>query len=232
MAAAVRNEAVPSAASSTATVGALGAAAAGTKAQDGATAEAATATKGDRLGARERLLDAAGRLFYAEGVHTVGIDRIIDEAGVAKASLYKTFGSKEALIQAYLRDRHDRTARRTAAAVARVDDPREKILAVFDAQAQTVAQPGYRGCAFVAASAEAPAGGAIDDASRAFRTWLRSTLVELARAAGAPDPEALARTLHALYDGVSVSVRMDHDPSITADIRPVVAMVVDAALAG
>src|SRR6202000_2871327 len=59
-----------------------------------------------RASARERLLDAATELFYEEGGHTVGIDRVIDRAGVAKATLYSTFGSKEGLIQEYLRGRH------------------------------------------------------------------------------------------------------------------------------
>ena len=60
----------------------------------------------DRLSARERLLAAADELFYEEGVHTVGIDRIIERAGVAKASLYNTFGSKDELIRAYLEGRY------------------------------------------------------------------------------------------------------------------------------
>ena len=89
-----------------------------------------------RAPARNRLLDAADELFYAEGVQTVGIDRIIERAGVAKASLYNLFGSKEELVAAYLASRHDRTTSRLTEAIEKVDDPRQKILAVFDAQAQ------------------------------------------------------------------------------------------------
>jgi AcrR family transcriptional regulator len=65
---------------------------------------------------RERLLDAANELFYAEGVQSVGIDRVIERAGVAKASLYSTFGSKEELVRAYLEARHERTLGRLRAA--------------------------------------------------------------------------------------------------------------------
>jgi AcrR family transcriptional regulator len=191
-----------------------------------------TVTKDDRRGARERLLDAANRLFYAEGVHTVGIDRIIDEAGVAKASLYKTFGSKDALIQAYLAARHERSARRLTEAQARADDPREKILAVFDAQAAQFVEPGFRGCAFVAASAEELPGGTIDEATAGFRSWMRTMFVELATAAGAADPAALGRTLHVLYDGASLSARMDRDPSVGADTRAAVVALLAAALRG
>ena len=69
--------------------------------------------------ARDRLLAAANELFYAEGVQTVGIDRVIEHAGVAKASLYNTFGSKENLIQAYLESRRQATLERLRAGIAR-----------------------------------------------------------------------------------------------------------------
>src|SRR6202043_3203217 len=85
---------------------------------------------------RERLLDAANELFYAEGVQTVGIDRVIERAGVAKASLYNLFGSKEELVAAYLASRHERTTSGLTDAIESVDNPREKILAVFDHQAR------------------------------------------------------------------------------------------------
>ena len=66
--------------------------------------------------ARKRLLAAANELFYAEGVQTVGIDRVIEHAGVAKASLYNTFGSKENLVGAYLEGRHEATLERLGSA--------------------------------------------------------------------------------------------------------------------
>src|SRR5580700_1538015 len=97
---------------------------------------------------RDRLLEAASELFYAEGVQSVGIDRVIERAGVAKASLYTTFGSKEQLVCAYLDARHAQTLGRLQAAVDTVEDPVERILAVFDAQAQLFRMPDFRGCAF------------------------------------------------------------------------------------
>ncbi len=115
----------------------------------------------DRAPARERLLAAANELFYAEGVQTVGIDRIIERAGVAKASLYNLFGSKEELVAAYLELRHEQTTSRLVDAIDRFDDPRQKILAVFDTQAQLFEQPDFNGCAFMSASTEAPAGGRV-----------------------------------------------------------------------
>src|SRR3979490_1409427 len=85
----------------------------------------------NRLSARERLLVAADELFYAEGVHVVGIDRIVERAGVAKASLYSLVGSKEELVRAYL-ERHCRGRQgRIASILAAHDSPRERLLAVF-----------------------------------------------------------------------------------------------------
>src|ERR1700744_1553634 len=105
---------------------------------------------------RERLLEAAGELFYADGVQSVGIDRVIERAGVAKASLYSTFGSKEELVRAYLEERHARTIGRLRAAGEPVapGDPVARITAVFEAQAELFPAPGFHGCAFTAAAAE------------------------------------------------------------------------------
>ncbi len=90
-------------------------------------------TTTERVPARERLLAAAEELFYEEGVHTVGIDRVIERAGVAKATLYSAFGSKDELVRAYLA-RHDQTWRRrlTSGLAARYATPRERLLGVFD----------------------------------------------------------------------------------------------------
>lgn len=181
--------------------------------------------------ARERLLAAADELFYEEGVHTVGIDRVIERAGVAKASLYNTFGSKEALIRAYLEKRQAKVASRIARHVERYETPRERLLAVFEAQAEMFAEPTYRGCAFVAASAEAQPGDQIEQASAAYRGWLRQLLTDLAEAAGASDPAMLARQLQLLYDGAGVAARIDHDPSAAKFSRAAAEVLLDAALA-
>src|SRR4051795_9653698 len=82
--------------------------------------------------ARERLLAAANELFYAEGVHTVGIDRVIERAGVAKASLYSCFGSKDELVRAYLENRHQLRRERLRAGLERFDNPRDRLLGVFE----------------------------------------------------------------------------------------------------
>jgi AcrR family transcriptional regulator len=164
-----------------------------------------------RLSARERLLAAADELFYEHGVNLVGIDRVIEHAGVAKASLYDCFGSKEELIRCYLQARSERRRARIVARMAQYQTPRDKILSVFDLLGETVAQPNYRGCAFQRAGAEAGAGGPIKGACDDSRAWIRSQFTELSRAAGAADPESLGRQLVLLYDGAAMTAHVDRD---------------------
>jgi AcrR family transcriptional regulator len=194
---------------------------------------AATAQTEQRASARDRLLAAANELFYAEGIQTVGIDRIIERAGVAKGSLYNVFGSKEELVAAYLASRHRDTTSRVLKAIERFDDPRQKILAVFDTQAKQFEQPDFKGCAFMAAAAEAPHGGLIEQAADQFRAWIRGLFTDLAAQAGARDPVRLGRQLHLVYDGAGVAARMDRcDPGITQPTRDAAQALLDAALTG
>ena len=181
-----------------------------------------------RRSARDRLLDAANELFYDEGTQTVGIDRIIEHAGVAKASLYNTFGSKEELVRAYLESRHARTTERLNAAVEEHTDPVQRLLAVFDAQGRMFAQPDFRGCAFISASAEAPPGGLVEQAADDYRSDIRELFIRLAREAGAADPATLGHQLHLIYDGAGISARMDRDPSAAVVARAAAAALLDA----
>jgi len=181
-----------------------------------------------RRSARDRLLDAANELFYDEGTQTVGIDRIIEHAGVAKASLYNTFGSKEELVRAYLESRHARATERLNAAVEEHTDPVQRLLAVFDAQGRMFAQPDFRGCAFISASAEAPPGGLVEQAADDYRSDIRELFIRLARDAGAADPATLGHQLHLIYDGAGISARMDRDPSAAVVARAAAAALLDA----
>jgi AcrR family transcriptional regulator len=184
---------------------------------------------GRRLSARDRLLAAANKLFDAEGIQTVGVDRIIEHAGVSRGSFYNNFDSKEQLIHTYLLGHHQRTTNRLSEAIAAKRDPRQKILAVFDTQAEQFHQPDFNGCAFVAASTEAPAGGVIDRDAAEFRTWIRTMFTDLADQTGAPDPGQLGRQLHVLYDGAGLTTRMDHDPGIAIATRAAVETLLDVA---
>ena len=183
-----------------------------------------------RRSARQRLLDAANELFYREGTQTVGIDRIIEHAGVAKASLYNTFGSKEELVRAYLENRHARTTDRLTAAVDEYTDPVQRLLAVFEAQGRIFAQPDFRGCAFISASAEAPPGGLVEQAADDYRNDIRELFIRLARDAGVADPAKLGHQLHLIYDGAGISARMDRDPSAAVAARAAAAALLETEL--
>ncbi|HEY5201173.1 MAG TPA: TetR/AcrR family transcriptional regulator [Acidothermaceae bacterium] len=189
---------------------------------------AATRTP-DRLSARDRLLTAADELFYDEGVHTVGIDRIIERAGVAKASLYNTFGSKDELIRAYLEGRYRARQERVTGFIARYDTPRERLLGVFDALGSVAAEPGFRGCAFMNASAESLPGGPVEEVSDESRAWTRRLFTELAAAAGVADPAGLAEQFVLLYDGATVGARMDRTAATGVAARAIAETLLDAA---
>jgi AcrR family transcriptional regulator len=179
--------------------------------------------------ARERLLAAASELFYAEGINTVGIDRIIERAGVAKASLYDNFGSKEELVRAYLADRAASRQARIEAWLERYKSPREKILGLFDWLADAMEKPTFRGCYFQRANAELKPGasgrGVLDDA----RGWTNELLTRLAREAGLPQPRKIARQVQILMDGAIVSAGMDGTAQAAATAKAMAATLIDAA---
>lgn len=177
---------------------------------------------------RERLLDAANKLFYEEGIHTVGIDRVIEKAGVAKASLYSAFGSKDELVRAYLAARHERRKQRVEEVLAKHRTPRARLVAVFEVLGAIVADPSFRGCAFLRASAE-PADKRVRAVCDDTRAWLRSVFLELAESGGARDPERLVQQLVLLYDGATVGAQMDHDASAGAMAGELAATLFDAA---
>jgi AcrR family transcriptional regulator len=156
-------------------------------------------------------LAAADELFYAEGIHAVGIDRVLERAGVAKASLYSTFGSKEQLVREYLMQRHVRRKDRILAALERHPTPRAKLLGFFDAVDDLLAQPTFQGCAFINAAVEEREPGGPRTVSEESRGWVRSLLVDLARQAGSGDPEELAGELMLLYDGAVVNGSIERD---------------------
>ncbi|MEU8132672.1 TetR/AcrR family transcriptional regulator [Streptodolium elevatio] len=173
--------------------------------------------------ARRRVLDTATTLFYAEGVHAVGIDRIIAEAGVAKATFYHHFPAKDVLVHAYL-DEQYRAQRDAVAAVREAsggENPRELLLAVFDRMGEIAREPGFRGCPFINAAAEFPdAGHPVRQAVLDHRVWFRTVMTELLAAAGDPRAAETADILMLLRDGLAVGCYLDDAAAVRAVIRP------------
>ena len=163
--------------------------------------------------AARRVLDAASALFYERGIHAVGVDTIAQAAGVTKKTLYDRFGSKEALVVAYLQHRDARWRAHLAEQLSRVPEPGvNRLLAVFDAVASWSQENGPKGCSAVNARAEIGDG---HDGHPVFpeiarqKTWLLNLFVDLGREAGLVDPVATARALMLLHEGALVTVGME-----------------------
>jgi AcrR family transcriptional regulator len=182
-----------------------------------------------RRTAKRRILDAADDLFYNEGIHTVGIDRVIARAGVAKGSLYYSFTGKDALVREYLTHRHGRWAERVTAGIEAHTQPRARILAVYDVLGALFAQPDYRGCAFMNAIAEAAPDSVEAQAATTFRAWVHNLFLDLATAADVADPQQLAETLVLLYDGAVATAQMDTTPEAARTARRIAELILDNA---
>jgi AcrR family transcriptional regulator len=160
--------------------------------------------------ARERILDTAAELFYRDGYGAVGVDTIIEQAGVAKMTLYRNFASKDELIVAYLERANERFWDWFDDALASPpDDPRQKLVGLFDAVAKLSGSPACLGCTFQVAAAEFPSpdhpGHRV---ARAHKDEVIRRLRELAMDAGARDPERLAQQLMLVMDGAWAAARM------------------------
>ncbi|HYA45696.1 MAG TPA: TetR/AcrR family transcriptional regulator [Acidimicrobiales bacterium] len=183
------------------------------------------------VGARERILATAFRLFYAHGIRGVGVDAIIAESGVAKATFYKHFPSKDDLVLAYL-DRADAAwmgALKLAAAAAG-PKPREQLVGMFDALVAACRTTGYHGCAFISTASEATPGTAVHARAMAHKQAVNNWVQELAIAAGADEPDRLARGLTLLLDGGLSAGVLDADPGAAEAAQRAAGVLVDAAL--
>ena len=177
--------------------------------------------------ARQRILETAFRLFYARGVRAVGVDTIIAESGVAKATFYRHFPAKDDLVLAYL-GRVDPVwpgqLRRAAAAAG------AGRAGLCHALVATGRRVGSRGCAFNTAAAEGGRGGAAHDRTIAHKQSVLAWVQQLATEAGAADPARLARRLTMLLDGALSAGALDADPEAALAARDTARMLVTEAV--
>ncbi|MFJ6692379.1 TetR/AcrR family transcriptional regulator [Streptomyces sp. NPDC091294] len=170
--------------------------------------------------ARARLLGTATKIFYAEGIHSVGIDRITAEAQVTRATLYRHFAGKEDLVLAYL-DQADRGIReQVAAAVGSTPSAAGQVRAVARSIVDGIRSPGFRGCAFLNAVAEYPdPAHPVHRAVLAHRQWFLDTVTELLARVG-DDPggpaDAAGRHLVMLRDGAMAAGCL-FDPELVSE---------------
>jgi len=172
---------------------------------------------GSTSAARARLLDTATRIFYAEGIHSVGVDRIIAEAQVTRATLYRHFTGKEELVLAYL-DQADRGIR-TGVGAARAGEQSAAgtVRAIGLFIADGIRSPGFRGCAFLNAVAEYPdPAHPIHQAVLAHRQWFLDTVTELLAQVGGQPADEAGRHLVMLRDGAMAAGCL-FDPKLIAE---------------
>jgi AcrR family transcriptional regulator len=168
--------------------------------------------------ARQRLLDTATRLFYAEGIRAVGIDRIIAEADVAKATFYNHFPSKDDLVVAYIEEQ-DRLGREATSALPK-QPPRKMIAAILERISDAVVGEDYRGCPFLNAAAEYPdPKSPVRQAIDARRAWYHGVLGRLLLADGDPTPAVTASLLVALSDGLLETAYIDGPRGVPALVK-------------
>ncbi|MER0241488.1 helix-turn-helix domain-containing protein [Streptomyces sp. HSW2009] len=177
---------------------------------------------------RQRLLDAAGELFYANGIHTVGVEQLVRQAGVTRATFYRHFSSKNGLIIAYLEER-DARVRRGVAAIREVHQGRTALLEIVDMVARTILLREFRGCGFLNAAAEFadpqhPVRRYVDT----HRRWFRSVLRDVVQETGHPDPERVGRALMVLRDGAMAGGYLDDEQDVVRTLREAAEQVLDA----
>ncbi|MEU0299339.1 TetR/AcrR family transcriptional regulator [Streptomyces sp. NPDC006175] len=152
--------------------------------------------------ARARLLSTAIRIFYAEGIHSVGIDRITAEAKVTRATLYRHFAGKEDLVLAYLGQADQGIRAQIAAAQTDGRSAADNVRAVARSITEGITSPGFRGCAFLNAVAEYPdPAHPVHRAVLAHREWFLNTVTDLLAETGSAPAEPAARHLVMLRDG-------------------------------
>ena len=195
--------------------------------------EDGAAPAGRRGRARQQLLEAAARRFYADGLAATGIDTITAEAGVAKMSLYNNFASKADLVRAYLEARHEEWLGLYRRRLDRAHGPREGVLAVFDAYADHAEQAyehGFRGCGLLNAAAELPAGDPGRAVVRAHKEEVEDLLAghlnELLRSRPA-EARALAEHLSFLLEGAVARAGLEGDSTRLHHARQLASALLD-----
>lgn len=182
------------------------------------------------LSRRDQLVDTALELFYREGFHATGIDRIVAQAGVAKMTLYKHFRSKDELILAALRRRDEGWRNWFMREVERrASTPRARLLALYDALGAWFAEKEFSGCMFINAAAEFgdredPIRAAAAEHKRLVENYVR----DLADKSGARTPDRLARKLMLLLEGAIVMAHVAGEPGAAQAAREAAAALLEA----
>ncbi|MGK4591432.1 TetR/AcrR family transcriptional regulator [Amycolatopsis sp. w19] len=168
---------------------------------------------------REALLDAAEKLFYENGIQAVGMDQVRAASGLSLKRIYRFFEAKEDLVVAMLKRRDQRWRGSLAARVEEVQDPKERVLAIFDWLAGWFAEPGFRGCAWINAHGEfGPSSAAVLAEVRAHKQEFHAQIEAWVRATGRPVTEPV----YLLAEGAIVTAGISGDPAPARQARETV----------
>ncbi|MEU8079033.1 TetR/AcrR family transcriptional regulator [Catellatospora citrea] len=178
--------------------------------------------------ARERLLAAAAQVFYAEGIHAVGVDRVIERAQVTRATFYRHFPGKDDLVRAYVEHADAAIRARLDAALAHTPDPYQLLGLLVEGIGEEICAPGFRGCPFINAAAEFPdPAHPVHRAVVAHRAWFRTALVQLLTTMSYDDPQRGADTLVMLRDGAMVAGYLGAPAAARDNLRAAVTRLVE-----
>lgn len=161
---------------------------------------------------RTALLQAARELFYTRGVAATAVNDVAEASGLTKPTLYHYFPSREALVAAYLDDRHEQLDVELRSWIAS-SQPGKQPRAVIDWLCDSISRTGFNGCAFVRACAELQDDRAVRERAKTRKRVLLETIQEACRAAGAGDPAALARQLALIVEGATTVAFVTGDPT-------------------
>ena len=181
--------------------------------------------------ARDRLIDTAIALFNRYGFHATGVDRIVAVAKVAKKTLYAHFPSKEDLILAALSRKRAAFADKFLPMVlASSDDPKERLLALFELAKSWFADPDFYGCIFINAAVEySEPGHPINACAREFKTLLHDFARAQATVGGAADPDELADQIALLFEGATTVAQVSARPDAATTAKMIAAQLIDHA---
>jgi AcrR family transcriptional regulator len=183
--------------------------------------------------AREKLVAAATRLFYSRGIHAVGIDEIVERAGIAKMSLYNNFASKDELVCEYLRRQSGALLKTFSDGIDGARSARDNLLGIFDTLSAILLAPDFRGCPFTRAAGELsglrPRHPGLDVCAE-HKGRFRAMIRDLAGAASAPEPDALAVRLAVLVDGALAQGALTEPSLVAREARGAAAQLIEAAL--
>jgi AcrR family transcriptional regulator len=178
--------------------------------------------------ARDKILSAAGSLFYREGIHATGVECIARKAGVSKRTMYQHFPSKTQLVEAYLCGIHESGGMPNEKAIDTVGaSPRNRLLAIFDG----LPTDRFRGCPFHNAAVEAADHmPGVHDVVHEHKLQFITRLTEVAEEAGANDPYRLGHQLAVLFEGATALATSLNDTAALLHARSAAEVLIDAAV--